>query len=78
MKGELTGLLPDATEVQYPVRFQYANGIESLFDKSVHDTAAGIPAVAEKVRNNRSTGSSSAMSCTIFTLDLDLSYMTMT
>lgn len=52
-KGELTGLLPDATEVQYPVRFQYANGIESLFDKSVHDTAAGIPAVAEKVRNNR-------------------------
>jgi len=75
MKGELTGLLPDATEVQYPVRFQYANGIESLFDKSVHDTAAGIPAVAETTGG---TGSSSAMSCTIFTLDLDLSYMTMT
>ena len=48
MKGELTDLLPDATGVQYPVRFQCANGIESLFDKSVHDAAAGIPAVAEK------------------------------
>ena len=52
VKGKLTDLLFYAAGVQYPVRLQCADSIEAFFDKSVHDPAACIPAVAKKIRDH--------------------------
>ena len=49
MNGKLTDVLFCAAGVQDPVRLQCANGIEVFFDKSVHDTAACISAVAKEI-----------------------------
>ena len=56
IKGKLTYLLLYAAGVQYPVRFQCANGIEALFDKGIHDVAACIPAVTKEIGDNRRHG----------------------
>lgn len=51
MKGKLTDLLLYAAGIQHTVRLQGANGVEALFNKSVHDVAASIPAVAKEIRD---------------------------
>ena len=49
MKGKLTDFLLYAAGIHDPVRLQRTDGIEALFDKSVHDIATCIPAVAEEI-----------------------------
>ena len=51
MKGKLTDLLLYAAGIQNSVRLQCTDGVEALFDESIHDVTACIPAIAKKIRD---------------------------